>query len=122
MLPKLKLNPMLKKEMNLKKNKPWQSKKYREWIKTLPCVATGAPADDPHHITGTGQSGTGTKPGDNYCIPLTREMHTLLHCDPKKWEKIYGKQADHLDRIINLARKEKKLPGFESWVVGLGDD
>ena len=61
--------------MNLQKDIPYRDKKYTDWIKTLPCVATGYPADDFHHITGTGKGGTSTKPGDKYCIPLTRGMH-----------------------------------------------
>jgi len=88
------------------KEETYRSKKYLCWIKTLPCVATGAPADDAHHITGTGKGGIGTKPPDNYCIPLTRWAHSLLHQDPKKWEKIYGKQSDHLKKILERAKNE----------------
>ena len=104
------------------KDAPWRSKKYRQWVKSLPCVATGAPADDAHHITGTGKSGMGTKPGDNYCIPLTRAMHTLLHNDPAAWEKLYGRQIDHLDRIIELAKKDGQLDSYLCFVTGLDDD
>jgi hypothetical protein len=105
----------------LKKNKPWRSKKYREWIKSLPCCVSGQPADDAHHITHTGQGGMGTKPGDNYCIPLTRELHTLLHADPKGWETTYGKQADHLEKILQLAVKEKMLSSGDAWITGIED-
>lgn len=106
----------------LHKSKPYRSKEYMDWIKTLPCVASGMPADDAHHITGTKQGGMGAKPGDNYCIPLTRIMHTMLHQDPKAWEKIYGRQMDHLNRIVELARKENKLSGFDCFMTGIEDE
>jgi len=108
------------KKKTLNKTKPFRDKKYLSWIKSLPCCATGATdCIDAHHITGSGQGGMGTKPGDNYCIPLTREMHTLLHHNPARWEDAYGLQSIYLAEIIEQARFEKRLPAFECFVTGL---
>lgn len=104
---------------NLQKQKIWTSKKYRDYIKTLDCVATGRPADDAHHITGLKESGIGTKIDDFYCIPLTREQHTLLHNDFKKWEASYGPQLEHWRRTIAKAIRDGELEPFDRLVDGL---
>ena len=107
----------------LKKNKPWRIQKYLKWIRSLPCCVTGRTENiDAHHITFTGQSGMGTKPGDNYAIPLCREQHSLLHQDPKKWESVYGKQSDYLDVILMKANNEGMLTGYQVFMTRLEDD
>lgn len=103
------------------KDKPYKDKKYLKWIKSLPCCVCHAPADDPHHITGTGKGGTGTKPGDNYAIPLCRGHHNELHHDPSRFEVRHGRQIEYLDRILELAKEEKRLEPYLTFITGLED-
>jgi hypothetical protein len=77
--------------------------KYIEWVKTLPCVACGRPADDAHHLIGHGQGGMGTKAHDIHVLPLCRADHRELHADPKKWEEKHGSQVDLVIRIQQKA-------------------
>lgn len=94
------------------KQPPFTSQRYRrDIVRTIPCVATGQQAHDPHHIKGL-KRGTGGK-DDRLIIPLTREQHTLLHCDPKRWENKYGRQIDHCKRVLEQARFHELLrPDF----------
>ena len=103
----------------IKKDKPFRSKQYLEYIRSLPCCITGDTGCVAHHITGTKKSGMGTKAGDNYAIPLTQSMHQQLHNDPKKWEFIFGTQQSHLDRTLFKARHDDMLDGFTEWKTGL---
>jgi len=64
--------------VNLQKRKPERSQKYLNWVKSLPCAATGAPADDAHHGQDIGLGG-GMKPSDFFTMPLTREQHGRRH-------------------------------------------
>ena len=62
------------------KTTPWRSKKYMEWVSTLPCVICNRPGQsDPHHVRIFGNAGTGQKPDDCWCIPLCREHHNEIH-------------------------------------------
>lgn len=82
------------------KNKPLRSKKHLDWIRNMPCaVCCAPPPSDPHHITNTGQGGMGTKPGDDFTIPLCRVCHTELHNNPTSWMHRNGSQESHLNRI-----------------------
>lgn len=63
----------------LYKENPVRNKKYRDWVKTLPCCECGAPADDPHHIINAGESGMGTTACDLLTMPLCRTHHTWMH-------------------------------------------
>lgn len=63
---------------NLQKRNPERSQKYLDWVKSLPCAATGAPADDAHHGQDIGLGG-GMKPSDFFTLPLTRTAHTVRH-------------------------------------------
>lgn len=66
--------------MNLQKENKVRSKKYRDWVKTLPCVLTGVePAGDCHHVIAVGEGGTGTKACDLLTFPVTRESHGKFH-------------------------------------------
>jgi len=91
------------------KQKPFQSAAYKKDVKRLiKCVVTGQEQCDFHHIKGL-KRGTGAN-DDRLGIPLTREQHTLLHNDPKKWELMHGKQIDHCKRVLEQARYHKLLP------------
>lgn len=92
--------------MNLLRQKRWRSTAYLRWVKTLPCVVSGAPADDPHHVVGHGVRGLGLKAPDWAVIPLTRHEHERLHrMGWKEWEARHGSQwyyvAQTLGRAIN---------------------
>ncbi len=66
--------------MSFFKDKPFRSKQYRDWVKTLPCVLTGIePAGDCHHVISVGEGGTATKACDLLSFPVTRESHQLFH-------------------------------------------
>lgn len=95
--------------MSLQKQKPFRSKQYLAYIRRLPCCVTGETPSDPHHILGTKSAGMGIKPGDDFCIPLSRSMHTQLHKDPKRWELLFGTQRSHLKRILFKARNDGML-------------
>lgn len=78
--------------MDLKKRKPWRSRKYLAWIRKQPCCNGCGPAVA-HHIIGTGfLSGVGMKAGDNYAMPLCQECHSEMHSIrallPIQWEFI----------------------------------
>ena len=91
----------------------WRSRKWLDWVKSLPSCISQRPADDPHHIKGyshiTGSSG-GKKGDDLYVIPLTRDEHVLFdYMGWATWEKHYGSQLEHWARVVRLAVKEGVL-------------
>lgn len=58
----------------------WESPGYLDYIRTLPCVLTGEPADHAHHLIGTGgMSGMGLKAPDWAAMPVTFEAHARIH-------------------------------------------
>ncbi|MGY8872189.1 MAG: DUF968 domain-containing protein [Pseudomonadales bacterium] len=82
---------------------------YISWVKTLACVASKMPADDPHHLIGHGQGKMGGKASDLFTFPLTREQHTALHDDPVAWERQYGSQWAHVAKTMEIAVREGVL-------------
>lgn len=73
--------------------KPFRSRAYLDWVKSLECCGCGAPADDPHHVINAGLGGAmGSKPSDLFTIPLCRGCHTKLHESPVEWEDKHGLQ------------------------------
>lgn len=59
----------------------WRSKKYRQFVSSLPCCCAGCdshPPNDPHHWHAT-DKGTSFKPDDWTCVPLCREHHSFFH-------------------------------------------
>lgn len=83
--------------------KPYRSKKYCEWIRSLPCVVTGQEGCDNHHIIGYGLGGMGTKASDLFQFPLIRLQHTDLHNDPVKWEQWNGPQMRYVGSTLYKA-------------------
>jgi len=65
--------------MSFFKDSPYRNKEYLDWVKEQPCVITGLPADDPHHVIGVGEGGTATKACDLLCFPVIREEHGKFH-------------------------------------------
>ncbi|UAN61561.1 DUF968 domain-containing protein [Serratia sp. JSRIV006] len=80
-----------------------EDSKYIKWVKTRPCSGCGGSSDDPHHVIGHGQGGTGTKAHDLFAIPMCRRCHTKLHEDPKAWEEEHGSQVVILFRFLDYS-------------------
>ena len=85
------------------KRRRWECEKYTKWAKQQPCACCGQQADDPHHLIGYGQGGTGTKAHDLFVIPLCRAHHDELHADMKAFEKKYGTQPELLLKTLDRA-------------------
>ena len=84
---------------------PFRSRAYLDWVKSLPSVVSGRPADDPHHLIGHGRLGS-VKTSDLWAIPLTRDEHDALHSGGwARWEEINGLQAMFALRTIEVAVK-----------------
>lgn len=65
-----------------RKTRPGDSRQHTRWIKTLPCVVCGAPADDPHHLLGNmdgSPKGMGMKNEDRWTVPVCRKDHNAAH-------------------------------------------
>lgn len=89
--------------MNLKPER-WRNGAYLKWVKTLPCVVSGLPADDAHHLIGHGMHGMGTKAPDWAVFPLTRLEHERLHhMGWRQWEERYGSQWHHVAQTLGKA-------------------
>lgn len=93
-----------------------RSRKWLQYVKSLPSVVSGQPADDPHHIKGyshlTG-SGGAIKGDDLFVIPLTRQEHDEGdRIGWESWERVHGSQLEHWARIVRQAVKDGvlKLP------------
>jgi 5-methylcytosine-specific restriction endonuclease McrA len=67
------------------KQKPFRSKKYLKWVKTLPCCICGLDGCDPHHAIGMKLGGMGTKAPDDMVMPLCRKCHSDMHNKPQLW-------------------------------------
>lgn len=96
--------------LSIPKFEHWRSRKWLDWVKTLPSCISGRPADDPHHIKGhshiTGSGGS-IKGDDLFVIPLTRDEHTAFdHLGPKTWEERHGSQLEHWARVVRLAVRQ----------------
>lgn len=76
---------------------------YTRWVKRQPCCGCGNISDDPHHITGHGFGGAGTKACDLLVIPLCRLCHEALHSNTKAWERENGSQLLWLARTLARA-------------------
>ena len=91
----------------------WRSRKYLDWVKTLPCVMCGAPADDPHHIKGVGgMSGAGLTAPDWAVMPVCRQHHDEIHATPELWPN----QWEWIARTLGKALEEgviKKVIGID---------
>lgn len=90
----------------INKEGTWQSKKYIDWIKSLPSAVSQQPADDPHHVIIKGIDfgyGRNIKAPDWAAIPLTRQEHDEFHRDPEKWELLNGRQEVLLIKTLRRA-------------------
>ncbi|VVT52221.1 Uncharacterized protein, YdfU family [Kosakonia radicincitans] len=89
----------------LPKRSRWENPKFLAWVKTQPCACCGNPADDPHHLIGWGQGGTGTKAHDAFTIPLCRQHHDELHGNAgvAAFERKYGTQPELIIKLLDRA-------------------
>tara|TARA_R110000868_G_scaffold258137_2_gene515381 strand:+ start:5396 stop:6094 length:699 start_codon:yes stop_codon:yes gene_type:complete len=62
--------------MELSKHKAHRNPAYLNWLRKRNCVVSGKKAECAHHIRLGTNGGTGLKPSDYFCIPLTNEFHT----------------------------------------------
>jgi hypothetical protein len=68
----------------------WESPKYEAYVRNLPCIICGGPAE-PHHAKGIGGlSGVGLKAPSWAVMPLCRLCHESQHRNPteEQWEYI----------------------------------
>lgn len=80
----------------------WRSPKYLAWVRSLPCVMCGRPADDAHHLVGIGHfGGMGTKASDELTMPVCREHHDEIHRTSELWPE----QEQWVARTQDLARR-----------------
>ena len=86
--------------MSYFKDNPVRSRKYLDWVKEQDCIICGAPSDDPHHIIGMGEGGTGTKACDLLTMPVCREHHNTIHHRPEFWELQWKYVAKTLQKYI----------------------
>ncbi len=90
--------------MQQPKPQTYRNKKYLDWIKTKPCVACGAPADDPHHMT---VAGTGVRGSDYFTLPCCRAHHDDMQLH--RWMilevKWHFTKADAWRRVAELMQE-----------------
>jgi len=95
--------------MSLQKNKPIRSKKYRDWVKTLPCILTGVePAGGCHHGIAIGEGGVGTKACDLLSMPVTEESHQKFH-RLDLYPELKEEQWRYIAKTLQRAIKEGAL-------------
>lgn len=100
----------------MQKTKAIRSQKYIDWVKSLPCVISGMPADDAHHLIGHGYSVMGSKAHDIWTFPLARGEHSELHrIGWKEWEDLHGSQWKFVGETLAQAVKEGlvKIEGYK---------
>jgi hypothetical protein len=90
----------------------YRSKDYLAYVHTLPCVVTGVEhgMNDivAHHVRWKAGAGTGMKPSDYWCLPLTAVEHTKLHqVGEEKYWKSHGidpHEAIAMNLLVYAAR------------------
>ena len=84
----------------------YKNKKWKEYIKSMPCVKCGAPADDPHHILG---SVHGLKSSDLFCVPVCRGCHQFYENNPTENHWLILEtikiQADFIKQVYEQIRE-----------------
>lgn len=89
--------------MGIPKRKTFNSEKYLQWVRSLPCVVTNQEGVQAHHIIDTLGGKMGGKTHDLFVMPVSPEQHGLLHKDRARWEKRNGPQWYHVLRTIDKA-------------------
>jgi hypothetical protein len=104
-----------------------RSQDYLEFIRTRPCMISGSNLDVvAHHVRCLGGGGTGIKPSDYLCVPLTAQLHAQLHHMGERsfYERhgidIHG--ALKMNLLIYMASNEKySFRDVISLIENLGD-
>ena len=66
--------------MMFPKYKNWRSKKYKEWVARHPSFLSGrTDRNVPHHHRKGSDGGTGLRPSDVWCVPVTYDEHNEVH-------------------------------------------
>lgn len=60
------------------KDTMWRSKKYLDFVKTLPSIVAGSGDVTAHHVRMLGNAGTAIKPSDFWVVPLADSLHKEL--------------------------------------------
>lgn len=95
------------------KQKKWRSKKYLDFVRSLPCSLCGAPADHAHHIIGIGgMGGMGTTASDYTAMPMCAGCHRSMHDDPDKWILQWEFMAHTLGKAIEAGVLDVKGRGL----------
>ena len=91
--------------MNIQRVK---SKRYLDYVRSLPCVITGKDYVHAHHLIGHGEGGMGLKSSDLLAFPLCPELHDELHRQGwKAWEEVHGSQWRFVAKTLHDAMEQK---------------
>ena len=94
----------------VQKETRWRNRAYLNYVKSLPSVLSGLPADDAHHVKGHGMGGAGLTAPDWATIPLTRGEHEEFHrLGAQQWEMKYGSQLEFVAKTLGRAIEEGVL-------------
>ena len=87
---------------------------YKAWIKNQSCLISDTIPVDPHHLKNINKlDGLGMKPSDDYCIPLSRELHSELHSmSVADFEKKYN--VDLLEELRKYHNRFIKVVLYKS--------
>ncbi len=96
--------------MHRPKEKRFESSAYLNFVRALPCVVTGQPNSQAHHLIGHGHSGMALKVHDFLTFPLSATAHKELH--DIGWQAWEGKHGSQLEHIINTITKACGLGVF----------
>lgn len=85
-----------------------KSKKYLDFVRSMPCAITGKEQVEAHHLIGHGQGGMGLKSSDLLAFPLCPELHRELHDHGwKAWEELHGSQWKYVAKTLHDAMEQK---------------
>lgn len=78
-----------------------RSKQYMNFVRHQACLITGSDVDIVAHHVRIGFYGTGIKPSDYRCLPLTAKEHGILHDmgESAYWDE---RGIDPFDQIMRL--------------------
>lgn len=89
-----------------------RDEKHRRFIASLPCLITGAKDVQAAHIRKQNGGGTGLKPSDEFCVPLSVEQHRLQGeiGEVDFWRPYLGyKRASKLARALYVVTGDKNM-------------
>jgi len=77
-------------------------KLYHGWVSSQPCCVSGQEnVGRPHHVRYNQYCGTGMKPPDIFELPITNDLHVLVHNKGQKtFEKMH--KTTFIDLLITV--------------------